>query len=306
MAGKLRFDNKVVVITGAGAGLGRSYALEFGKRGAKVLVNDLGCSMSGEGSSHAPADEVVALIVKAGGIAVANYDSAEHGEKIVKAALDHFGRIDVLINNAGIIRDNSMVKITEAEWDAVIKFHLKTTFTTTRAAWIQMRSQKYGRIINTTSGAGLYGNFGQANYSSAKMGIHGLTQTLAKEGEKFGIKVNTIAPIGASRMTAGIFDKVILELLSSEKIVPLVVCLAHESCPENGAVIETTGGWFSKLRWQRGKGVFFGEPFTAEDVEAKWAQINAFENCDYPKSGNETLQMVLRLAEEEHFPKPKL
>lgn len=306
MAGKLRFDNKVVVITGAGQGLGRAYALEFGKRGAKVVVNDLGCSMSGEGSSHVLADEVVSLILKAGGTAIASYDSAENGEKIIKTALDHFGRIDVLINNAGVIRDNSMVKISEEDWDTIIKFHLKTTFTTSRAAWSHMKSQKYGRIINTTSGAGLYGNFGQANYSSAKMGIHGFTQTLAKEGEKYNIKVNTVAPIGASRMTAGIFDKVILELLSSEKIVPLVVCLAHDSCPENGSVIETTGGWFAKLRWQRGKGVFFAKPFTAEDVESKWSEINKFENCDYPKSGNDTLQKVLRLAEEENFPRPKL
>ena len=303
---KLRFDNKVVVITGAGSGLGRTYAIELAKRGAKVFVNDLGCAMNGEGSSNAPADEVVELIRKSGGTAVANYESAENGDKIIKAAIEKFGRIDVLINNAGVLRDNSMVKISESDWDTIMNSHLKTTFSCTRAAWTLMRAQKYGRIINTTSGAGLYGNFGQVNYSSAKMGIHGFTQTLAKEGEKYNIKVNTIAPIGASRMTSGIFTKEILEMLSSEKIAPVVMFLAHDSCPESGSLFETTGGWVSKLRWQRGKGVFYSKPFTAEDVAAKWAEINTFENCDYPKSGNETLQKVLMLAEEANFPKPKL
>jgi NAD(P)-dependent dehydrogenase (short-subunit alcohol dehydrogenase family) len=303
---KLRFDGKVVVVTGAGSGLGRAYALEFARRGAKVVVNDLGCAMNGEGSSRAPADEVVDLIKKSGGSAVASYDSAEEGEKVIKTAIDTYGKVDILINNAGVLRDNSMVKVTENDWDVIMNSHLKTTFSCSRAVWNLMRNQKYGRVINTTSGAGLYGNFGQVNYSSAKMGIHGFTQTLAKEGEKYNVKVNTIAPIGASRMTAGIFSKDVLEMLSSEKIVPLVLVLAHETCPENGSLFETTGGWVTKLRWQRGKGVFFAKSFTAEDVESKWNDINTFEGCDYPKAGTDTLQKVLMLAEEANFPKPKL
>lgn len=299
----LRFDNKVVVVTGAGSGLGRAYALELAKRGAKVLVNDLGCEMNGEGSSKGPADEVVELIRKSGGTAVACYESAVNGDKVIKAAVDSFGRVDVLINNAGVLRDNSMVKISESDWDTIMASHLKTTFACTRAAWALMRKQKYGRIVNTTSGAGLYGNFGQVNYSTAKMGIHGFTQTLAKEGEKYNIKANTIAPIGASRMTSGIFTKDILEMLSSEKISPVVMVLAHEFCPESGSLVETTGGWVTKLRWQRGKGVFYPKAFTAEEVAAKWTEINTFENCDYPRTGTDTLTKVLMLAEEA---KPKL
>lgn len=306
MVGKLRFDNKVVVITGAGSGLGKAYALEFAKRGAKVLVNDLGCSMSGEGSSKVPADETVALIKKNNGIAAVNYDSAEHGERIIKSAIEAFGRVDVVINNAGVLRDNSMIKLSESDWDTVLNFHLRTTFSVTKAAWECMRKQKFGRIINTSSGAGLFGNFGQANYSSAKMAIHGFTQTIAKEGEKYNIKANTIAPIGASRMTSGIFVGEVLEMLSAEKIVPLVVYLAHQSCQDSGNLFETSGGWVTKLRWQRGNGVFYNKPFTAEDVEAKWTEINSFERCDYPKAGTDTLQKVLVLLEEASFPKPKL
>lgn len=306
MAGQLRFDNRVVVITGAGSGLGKAYALEFAKRGAKVVVNDLGCSISGEVSSKGPADATVAEIKQLGGIAFANYDSAEFGHKIIQSALEHFGRVDVVINNAGVLRDNSMVKISEIDWDTIMKFHLRTTFSVTKAAWAHMKKQKYGRIINTSSGAGLYGNFGQANYSSAKMGIHGFTQTAAREGEKNNIKVNTIAPIGASRMTSGIFTKDILEMLAAEKIVPLVICLAHESCNESGSLFESSGGWITKLRWQRGKGIFFSKNFTAEDVEKQWNTINSFEHCDYPKNGTDTLQKVIALAEEANIPKPKL
>ncbi|OMJ94554.1 hypothetical protein SteCoe_2194 [Stentor coeruleus] len=306
MVRRLRFDNRVVVITGAGSGLGKAYALEFAKRGAKVVVNDLGCSLSGEGSSHGPADATVAEIKQSGGIAFPSYDSAEFGNKIIKAALDHFGRVDIVINNAGVLRDNSMVKITEKDWDTIQRFHLKTTFSVTKSAWNHMKNQRYGRIINTSSGAGLYGNFGQVNYSSAKMGIHGFTQSLAKESEKYNIKINTIAPIGASRMTSGIFTKDILEMLSAEKIVPLVICLAHESCADNGGLFESSGGWVTKLRWQRGKGAFFSKNFTAEDIEKHWAEINSFEHCDYPRNGNETFQKVLTLMEEANFPKPKI
>jgi (3R)-3-hydroxyacyl-CoA dehydrogenase / 3a,7a,12a-trihydroxy-5b-cholest-24-enoyl-CoA hydratase / enoyl-CoA hydratase 2 len=306
MAGQLRFDNRVVVITGAGSGLGKAYALEFARRGAKVVVNDLGCSVSGEGQSKNPADQTVDLIKKSGGIAVPNYDSAEFGDKIIKTALDNFGRVDVVINNAGVLRDNSMVKISENDWDTVINFHLKSTFSVTKAAWSYMRNQKYGRIINTSSGAGLYGNFGQANYSSAKLGMHGFTQTLSKEGEKYNIKCNTIAPIGASRMTSGIFTPDILEMLSAEKVAPLVVYLAHESCTDSGNVFETTGGWVTKLRWQRSKGTFYNKNFAAEDIVDKWNEINSFDNPDYPKNVNDTLQKVLLLMEEANFPTPKL
>src|SRR5256885_12700173 len=187
MADELRFDGKVVVVTGAGQGLGRSHALLFARRGAKVVVNDLGGSHTGSGKSSAAADKVVAEIKELGGNAVANYDSVEDGDKIVKTAVDAFGRIDIVINNAGILRDTTFHKMTREDWDLIFKVHVLGAFRVTHAAWPLMREQGYGRIIFTTSAAGLYGNFGQANYSAAKLALVGLTQTLALEGDKKNI-----------------------------------------------------------------------------------------------------------------------
>jgi len=225
---QLRFDGKVVVITGAGSGLGKEYALFFGSRGAKVVVNDLGGSVKGEGASSSAADKTVQEIKAAGGTAVANYDNVIEGEKVIKTAIDAFGRVDVVINNAGILRDVSFNNMKRAEWDLVLNVHLNGSYAVTKAAWKVMREQKYGRIINTASGSGLYGNFGQANYSAAKLGTHGLTQTLAKEGESRNIKVNTIAPVAATRMTETVMNKDMLEKLHPRYIVPLVVVLAHD------------------------------------------------------------------------------
>ena len=199
---QLRFDNRVVLVTGAGNGLGREYALFFASRGAKVVVNDLGGSHTGTGASSRAADLVVEEIKAKGGQAVANYDSVEFGEKIIDTAVKTFGRIDVVINNAGILRDISFQKMSELDWDLIMKVHMKGAFSVTIAAWNIMREQGYGRIINTCSSSGLYGSFGQANYSAAKLGLHGLTLTLAKEGEKRNILINSIAPYAASRMTA--------------------------------------------------------------------------------------------------------
>jgi 3-hydroxyacyl-CoA dehydrogenase/3a,7a,12a-trihydroxy-5b-cholest-24-enoyl-CoA hydratase len=176
MTSTLRFDGKVAIITGAGAGLGRAYALLLASRGAKVVVNDLGGSMDGKaGASSKAADVVVDEIKKAGGVAVANYDSVEFGEKIVKTAVDAFGTVDIVVNNAGILRDVSFMKMTEADWDIIIKVHLKGTFSVTRAAWNIMRTKGYGRVINTGSSSGIFGSFGQANYAAAKMAMHGLS-----------------------------------------------------------------------------------------------------------------------------------
>ena len=175
---ELRFDGKVAIVTGAGNGLGRSYALLLGSRGAKVVVNDLGKSLKGEdekGQKMQPADVVVEEIKKAGGEAVANYDSVEFGDKIVKTAVDTFGTVDIVINNAGILRDVTFHKMTELDWDLIMKVHLKGAFSVTRAAWPIMREKKYGRIVNTGSSAGVFGSFGQANYSTAKLGLWGFT-----------------------------------------------------------------------------------------------------------------------------------
>ncbi|HVK72193.1 MAG TPA: SDR family oxidoreductase, partial [Kofleriaceae bacterium] len=191
MSKDLRFDGKVAIVTGAGGGLGRSHALLLASRGAKVVVNDLGGSHTGEGKSSSAADKVVDEIKAAGGTAVANYDSVEDGDKIVKTAIDTYGRIDVLVNNAGILRDVSFAKMTDADWDLVYRVHVKGAYKCTHAAWPVMRDQKFGRIIFTASAAGIYGNFGQANYSMAKLGLVGFGNTLALEGKKRNILVNT-------------------------------------------------------------------------------------------------------------------
>src|SRR5678816_305206 len=183
MSKELRFDGRVAIVTGAGGGLGRSHALLLAARGAKVVVNDLGGSFTGEGKSASAADRVVAEIKEQGGEAIANHDSVEDGDKIVKTAIDAYGRLDILINNAGILRDVSFQKMTQADWDLVYKVHVLGTFRVTHAAWPHMRDAGYGRIISTASAAGIYGNFGQANYSMAKLGLHGFTQTLALEGQ---------------------------------------------------------------------------------------------------------------------------
>ncbi|KAM9969002.1 hypothetical protein ACTFIW_000409, partial [Dictyostelium discoideum] len=194
----LNFKDKVVIVTGAGGGIGKVYALEFAKRGAKVVVNDLGGSHTGQGSSSKAADKVVEEIKAAGGTAVANYDSVEDGEKIVQTAMDSFGGVDILINNAGILRDVSFGKMTDGDWDLVYRVHAKGAFKLSRAAWNHMREKNFGRIIMTSSAAGLYGNFGQANYGSMKMALVGLSNTLAQEGKSKNIHCNTIAPIAAS------------------------------------------------------------------------------------------------------------
>ena len=206
MSPKLRFDGKVVIVTGAGGGLGREYALEFASRGASVVVNDLGGNHTGLGYSTKAADVVVEEIKAKGGKAVANYDSVEFGEKIVKTAVDAFGKVDVLINNAGILRDVSFLKMKDEDWDLIMKVHMKGAYSCTKAVWNIMREQGYGRIINTSSGSGLYGSFGQSNYSAAKLGLHGLTMSLAKEGEKRNVRVNSIAPVAASRSKKNKFD----------------------------------------------------------------------------------------------------
>lgn len=245
----LRFDGKVAIVTGAGAGLGRAYALLLGSRGAKVVVNDLGGSVKGEGVNNKAADLVVDEIKKLGGTAVANYDSVEFGDKIVKTAVDAFGTVDIVINNAGILRDVSFMKMTDQDWDLIMKVHLKGSYSVTRAAWDIMRAKGFGRVINTGSSSGLYGSFGQVNYSAAKMAMHGLSQSLAKEGEKRNIRVNTICPLAASRMTETVLPKEVLDNIKPEYVAPLIAYLVHDSCEETGSLFEVGAGYVAKLRW---------------------------------------------------------
>ena len=254
---ELRFDGKVAIVTGAGNGLGRVYALLLASRGAKVVVNDLGGSVSGTEVKNAarPADIVVEEIKKAGGQAVANYDSVEFGDKIVKTAVDAFGTIDIVVNNAGILRDASFMKMTELDWDLIMKVHLKGAFSVTRAAWNIMREKGYGRIINTGSSSGIFGSFGQVNYATAKLGLWGFTQSLAKEGEKRNIRTNCIAPLAGTRMTETVMPKEVTEALKPDYVAPFVAYLCHDSCTDNGAMFEVGAGYIAKQRWQRSAGV---------------------------------------------------
>src|SRR5258706_9913790 len=299
MSKDLRFDGRVAIVTGAGGGLGRAHALLLASRGAKVVVNDLGGSHTGEGKSASAADKVVAEIKAQGGEAVANYDSVEDGDKIVKTAIDTWGKLDILINNAGILRDVSFQKMTQADWDLVYKVHVFGAFKCTHAAWPYMRDAGYGRIINTSSAAGIYGNFGQANYSMAKLGIHGFTQTLAAEGKKRNIVVNTIAPIAGSRMTETVLPKELLEALKPEYVSALVAKLAHERNEDTGGLYEVGGGFYSKLRWERTKGTMFrlGRNVTPEDVENSWKAITDFKDADHPGSVAESMQPIMSNVE---------
>jgi (3R)-3-hydroxyacyl-CoA dehydrogenase / 3a,7a,12a-trihydroxy-5b-cholest-24-enoyl-CoA hydratase / enoyl-CoA hydratase 2 len=295
MANELRFDGKVVIITGAGNGLGRSHALLFGSRGAKVVVNDLGGGHTGGGQSSAAADKVVEEIKAAGGEAVASYDSVEDGAKIVQTAMDTWKRVDIVVNNAGILRDTSFVKMTDADWDLIMKVHVQGAYKVTRAAFPYMRDQGYGRIIMTASAAGIYGNFGQTNYALAKLGLVGFSNTLAIEGGKKNVHCNTIAPIAGSRMTETVLPPELIEALKPELVSPLVAYLCHESCEENGGLFEVGGGFFAKLRWERTKGEMFrlGRKVTPENVQKSWSKITSFGNADHPADITSSLQPIM-------------
>src|SRR5579863_4777030 len=291
----LRFNDRVVIVTGAGNGLGRSHALLFASRGARVIVNDLGGGHTGGGKSSAAADKVVEEIKTAGGEAVANYDSVEDGAKIVQCALDSFKRLDIVINIAGILRDTSFQKMSQEDWDLIYRVHVLGSFRVTHAAWNHMRDAGYGRIVMTSSAAGIYGNFGQANYAMAKLGLHGLAQTLAIEGKKKGIHVNTIAPIAGSRMTETVLPPDLVAALKPEYVSPLVAWLCHDSCDENGSLFEVGGGFVGKLRWERAEGALFrlSRPMTPEAVRGKWGAIVDFGKATHPANVTESMQPIL-------------
>src|SRR5262245_52040095 len=295
MANELRFDGRIAIDTGAGGGLGRAHALLLGSRGCKVVVNDLGGSMHGGGQSSTPAEKVVEEIKKAGGEAVPNYDSVEAGDKIVKTALDTWGRIDIVVNNAGILRDTSFQKLTAEDWDLIYRVHVLGGFRVTHAAWNVMREAGYGRIIFTASAAGIYGNFGQANYSMAKLGLLGLSNTLAIEGRKKGVHVNTIAPIAGSRLTETVMPKELTDALKPEYVSPLVAWLCHEKCTETGGLFELGGGFFSKLRWERAAGmtVRLGREMTIETVQKGWSKIASFDKATHPAHIQQSMEPVI-------------
>lgn len=297
----LMFHGKVALVTGAGNGLGKAYALDFAARGAKVVVNDLGGNISGSGSGSRAADKVVEEIRAKGGIAVPNYDSVEFGDKLVQTALDNFGRIDIVVNNAGILRDKSFVRIKDEDWDIIQRVHLRGSFLVSRAAWPHMRKQGYGRIIMVTSAAGIYGNFGQANYSAAKLGIVGLANTLSIEGRKNNVFVNTVAPIAGSRLTETVMTKEMVDALKPEYVSPLVVYLSHDSCQETGGLFEVGAGYFAKLRWQRTEGIILREAnqvLDAEKVRDNWDKITDFSKVTYPESTRDSMGKIMQLSNE--------
>ena len=295
MSDAIRFEDKVVIVTGAGGGLGRAHALLFAKHGAKVVVNDLGGSTHGEGANASAADKVVAEIKALGGEAVANHDSVTDGGKIVQNALDAFGRIDVVVNNAGILRDKSFVKMEDADWDLVYKVHVEGAYKVTHAAWPHLRGQNFGRVIFTASTSGIYGNFGQSNYGMAKLGLYGLTRTLAIEGRKNNVLVNAIAPTGGTRMTEGLIPPQVFEQLKPELVSPLVVYLGSEQCQDTGGLYEVGGGWVGKVRWERSLGAGFDPQagFSPEDVAASWKQIGDFEGAVHPDDNVTALREMM-------------
>jgi NAD(P)-dependent dehydrogenase (short-subunit alcohol dehydrogenase family) len=297
----LRFDGRVAIITGAGGGLGRAHALELARRGAQVLVNDLGGAVDGSGFSISAADKVVDEITAAGGIAASNHDSvatAQGGKAIVQAAIDAFGRVDILVNNAGILRDKAFHKMDETMIEAVIDVHLKGALYVTQPAYRLMREQGYGRIVNTSSASGLFGNFGQANYGAAKAGLAGLTRVLALEGASHGIKVNAIAPIAATRMTEDILGELAAKV-SPDSVSPLVAFLAHESCVVNGHVYSVAGGRVARIFVAETHGVVLSRN-TPEEISSKLPLIDVMdvERYHLPSSLEDETTIIAKALSE--------
>jgi NAD(P)-dependent dehydrogenase (short-subunit alcohol dehydrogenase family)/uncharacterized OB-fold protein/putative sterol carrier protein len=297
---RIGFDDRVAIVSGAGAGLGRAYALELARRGAQVVVNDLGGARDGSGKgSQSPADKVVAEIKKSGGEAVANYDNvatSKGGENIVKTALDAFGRLDILINNAGILRDKSFLKMEPENWKAVLDVHLNGAYYVTRPAMAVMKNNAYGRVVMTTSAAGLYGNFGQTNYSAAKMALVGLMNSLKLEGRNYNIKVNTIAPLAASRLTEDVMPPDLFEKSKPESVAPLVMYLCSEACDESGAIFNCGMGYFNRATVLTGPALQLGDqdhPPTPELIHANWEKINAMDGArEFAEANSAILALI--------------
>jgi NAD(P)-dependent dehydrogenase (short-subunit alcohol dehydrogenase family) len=272
----IRFDGKVAIVTGAGGGLGRRHALELARRGAKVVVNDLGGSVDGSGGSSAAADAVVAEIKAFGGEAIANGSSVTDDAGVanmVKQAMDAWGRIDILVANAGILRDKSFSKMEMSDFEAVMNVHVMGTVKPSKAVWEIMKAQNYGRILVTTSSTGLYGNFGQANYGAAKLALIGFMNTMKLEGQKNNIHVNAISPVAATRMTENLMPPEVLEKLKPEYVTPAVVYLVSEEAP-TGVILTAGAGAFAQARIYETEGVYLGEGgLSVEEVRDNFARI---------------------------------
>ena len=292
----ISFEGRVAIVTGAGGGLGRAYALELARRGARVIVNDLGGARDGSGASDAAA-RVVAEIEAAGGEAMANGASvtdAQQVEAMVAAARERFGAVHILINNAGILRDKSFAKMSVDDFRAVLEVHLVGSAICTKAVWEPMREQAYGRILMTSSSTGLYGNFGQANYGAAKLGLAGLAKTLALEGAKYNVRVNTIAPTAATRMTEDIFPPDLMGLFRPELVAPAALYLVSEDAPTN-AILGAGAGVVQAAYVTLTRGVAFAEDgCTPEAIAAAWDRITDREGEIVPQSGAEQAMTIMQ------------
>ncbi len=293
---ELSFDGQVAIVTGAGGGLGRHYALALAARGARVVVNDVGTSLSGEGSDEGPAHRVADEIRDAGGEAVADTHSVttpEGGEGIVTTALDTFGRVDVLVNNAGVLRDKAFHNMTPELVGPVLDVHLRGAFNVTRPAWSRMREQNYGRVLMATSNSGLLGNFGQSNYGAAKMGLVGLTRVLAAEGARHDIKVNAIAPLARTRMTETLLGP-LADKLAPEVVAPVAVWLVHRDVPVTGEVYSAAGGRVARFFIGLTPGYYNAE-LTPEDVRDHFDEVRDEAGYSVPAGPADEIARLLEV-----------
>ena len=298
----IKFDNKVVIVTGAGGGLGKSHALEFARRGAKVVVNDLGGSVDGSGGASDAANAVVEVIKAEGGEAIANGASVadQSGvQNMIDEVMSKWGRIDVLVNNAGILRDKSFHKISLEEFNAVMDVHFQGSVYTSHAVYPIMREQNFGRIIFTTSSGGLSGNFGQANYGAAKMAMIGLMNCLKIEGQKYNVHSSAVAPVALSRMTENLFPEGIGERFLPEYVTPAVIYLASDDAP-NGAIIGAGAGVFTQFRIFETMGLALGtgDDMTPENIAAGWSSVADMDDARELFSGPEQTIKILEQADK--------
>ncbi len=294
----ISFKDKVVIVTGAGGGLGRSHSLEFAKRGAKVVVNDLGGSVDGSGGSSDAANNVVKEITEAGGVAIPNGSSVTDDDGVknmVDQTMDEFGRIDILINNAGILRDRSFTKMTMEDFTLVTDIHLMGSVKPTKMVWEIMKEQNYGRILVTTSSTGLYGNFGQSNYGAAKLGVVGFVNTLKLEGQKYNINCNVLCPVAYTRMTENLMPPEAEQLLTPGSVTPAVIYLSSENGP-TGIILCAGAGVYSVAKIMESDGENLGLEASAEDLEKNWDKISDFSEAKPFFNGGEQTGKVLEKA----------
>lgn len=293
----IRFDNRVAIVTGAGNGLGRAHALLLASRGAKVVVNDPGGAVDGKGGGHAAADKVVDEIKKAGGQAVASYDSvadAKAAANIVKTAVNSFGTVDIVVNNAGVLRDKTFHNMTVEDFDFVVKVHFLGTAYVTRAAWPILRAKAYGRVVVTSSNSGIYGNFGQSNYAGAKLAVVGFMNALRLEGQKYNIMVNALAPVAGTRMTESLMTPEVLEKLRPEYVSPMVAYLCSEQCQRTGGIWSAGAGYFARIEYREAPGVRIqGRAPTIEDVEGNIDKIADLSTNKVYRTSSEEVQAVV-------------